>query len=374
MRAADRSTRAICGPPLRARRTRLPGAGAALGVCRLIAVAAVLFTGCTHLKLERNTLNQAGTLPDLQYQQVLDNLARFACDPNAIASHIKVTGGLVQVSDQGSGGAMPSQVVTPLVAPMLVGTRNVLGQWNVDAVVEPDDLELLQLAYQKATNPGDPNRQIKKDVFEKVCELCATFQIILAPGVADEMIEALTLGTSGAELAKLMDTRARIVPLYQRVDALTTIDPRAPAAINSQRAVDLRATKQEIVRLLGSLCAEPFIAGGPLENPPRGPITIEQAEDKVASLVRLVTDRSDEPNPFSIPWVNHACKKRDVPKCACYVGHYCGCGCECYIWVAPEQAHILRDFTLIVLSLAPPDAQEMTLPRMGMGAAFSPGL
>jgi hypothetical protein len=33
---------------------------------------------------------------------------------------------------------------------------------------------------------------------------------------------------------------------------------------------------------------------------------------------------------------------------------------------------MLRDFTLLILSLAPPDVQEMSMPRLGVGAAFSP--
>ena len=34
-----------------------------------------LFTGCQHLQLQRNTLRQASTLTDLEYDQVLTNLA-----------------------------------------------------------------------------------------------------------------------------------------------------------------------------------------------------------------------------------------------------------------------------------------------------------
>ena len=65
--------------------------------------------------------------------------------------------------------------------------------------------------------------------------------------------------------------------------------------------------------------------------------------------------------------------KKDVPKCVCYVGKYCGCQGECYAWVTPEQTKILRDFTLLILALVPPDVQEVSSPRLGVGAAFSPG-
>ncbi len=129
--------------------------------------------GCTHIKLQRNTIHQGSTVPEIQYQQVLDNLALFACDPNAMAWHVKVTGGVVQVADQGGAAVVPSNVRVPLLAPNLAFTRNVLGQWNVDTVIESDDLELLQIAYQKAVNPADEGGEIKKHAFEKICELCA---------------------------------------------------------------------------------------------------------------------------------------------------------------------------------------------------------
>ena len=98
---------------------------------------------------------------------------------------------------------------------------------------------------------------------------------------------------------------------------------------------------------------------------------IEQAEGKIKSLVDLVTDRGEQPNPFATSWICHGCKG-DVPRCACNVGHYKGCEGDCYVWVLPEHAKTLRDFTLIVLSLVPPDAQDVSLPRLGVGAVFAP--
>jgi hypothetical protein len=40
-------------------------------------------------------------------------------------------------------------------------------------------------------------------------------------------------------------------------------------------------------------------------------------------------------------------RKRDVPKHACYVGHYC----ETYIWVPPDQVENLARFTLVILDI-----------------------
>ena len=46
-----------------------------------LAVAAALAgTGCTHVQLRKNTVNQADTLSEIYQQQVLDNLAMFVYD------------------------------------------------------------------------------------------------------------------------------------------------------------------------------------------------------------------------------------------------------------------------------------------------------
>ena len=94
---------------------------------------------------------QGSTVTDIQNQQVLDNLAMFACNPNAMAWHVKVTGGVVQVADQGGGIHRHEPGRTGGLDAESNVARNVLGQWNVDPVNEPDEIELLQIAYRKAS-------------------------------------------------------------------------------------------------------------------------------------------------------------------------------------------------------------------------------
>ena len=49
----------------------------------ILIVSLACLTGCTSGRLRQRTINQGSTIPDLQYQQVLDNLALFVCDNNA---------------------------------------------------------------------------------------------------------------------------------------------------------------------------------------------------------------------------------------------------------------------------------------------------
>ena len=56
----------------------------------LIAIAA-LSSGCTHLQLSRSTLRQAGAITDLEYKQVVSNLAAYHCNPDVLP-HFAIVG------------------------------------------------------------------------------------------------------------------------------------------------------------------------------------------------------------------------------------------------------------------------------------------
>lgn len=133
-------------------------------------LAAVLVTcGCTHLKLARSTLRQGSTLPDLHFQQVVDNLALFAANPDALAWHLKLKGGTVQITDLEAGvvGYDFRSDLTGL--PGVNGQRTVLGQWDVEPATDADELEVLQLAYKKAVQPGnkDLDAEIRLQMWQR---------------------------------------------------------------------------------------------------------------------------------------------------------------------------------------------------------------
>ena len=73
-----------------------------------------------------------------------------------------------------------------------------------------------------------------------------------------------------------------------------------------------------------------------------------------------------------MPWMMHGCKRRCAARARCLVGHYRGCGCDCYVWIMPENMKTFRDFVLIILSLAPAEAHEGATTVTGLGAANSP--
>src|SRR5436309_15154634 len=91
---------------------------------RVILLIALTFTtGCTSGRLRQRTINQGSTLPELQYQQVLDNLARFAARPDSLPWHVNLREGTTQVTDSISGGSALDTGPPVTFFPQLLGSR-----------------------------------------------------------------------------------------------------------------------------------------------------------------------------------------------------------------------------------------------------------
>jgi len=203
------------------------------------------FAGCrTHLSLRDNTLSTTTTLADLNYQQVLDNLARFHNNPAAMPSLAVVNAGTVNVADQASVNANATYSPTltfgqqagsglPILSLLLnpSGSRNVTENWSLAPITDIDNLRRIRCAYQLLVTDAGPDSE---------CIPCR------------ELIKRFYLGEQ------------------ENLDCVI----------------------------------------------PKG-------------------------------WYFVGCKK-DVPKCACYVGHYC----DTYVWVNADGLDGLTRFTMTVIDLA----------------------
>src|SRR3954452_2929207 len=96
-------------------------------------------TGCTTGRLRQRTINQGSTLPELQYQQVLDNLALFARRPGSLPWHVTLREGTTQITDSLSGGALVD-VTDGSFLPQLFGSRTAVAQWGMSPVVDATEL------------------------------------------------------------------------------------------------------------------------------------------------------------------------------------------------------------------------------------------
>jgi hypothetical protein len=87
-----------------------------LMVCVGVWVAATL-VGCqTHTALRDHTLKTSGTLAELNCQQVIDNLARFAAQPASLPSVAVLHSGNVTLADQHAAAAAGTYAPTITLA------------------------------------------------------------------------------------------------------------------------------------------------------------------------------------------------------------------------------------------------------------------
>jgi hypothetical protein len=129
-------------------------------LCLLAALPIV--GGCqTHLSLRDNTLRTSATLTDLNYQQVLNNVAMFVANPSAMPSVAVINAGTVTVADmkslnanatyaptvtfeQQSGSGLP--ILSLLLNPS--GSRSLTENWSLAPVTDVDNLRRIRCAFQ----------------------------------------------------------------------------------------------------------------------------------------------------------------------------------------------------------------------------------
>ena len=102
-------------------------------------------------------MRTAATVVDIQYETVLNNLARMAANPADLPSHLDLADGVVQVSDEasfgraggfdslaGGGGGFGIDRFGPAAG------RQISEQWGADATTDPQRLVDLQDLYRCA--------------------------------------------------------------------------------------------------------------------------------------------------------------------------------------------------------------------------------
>ncbi|MFO0840926.1 MAG: hypothetical protein U0797_00825 [Gemmataceae bacterium] len=406
---------------------------------------------------------------------MLDNLAAFTCNKDAMPWHVKLKSGTVQIADQGSG-AFAADIATATggevtrLLPSAAAQRGILNQWDLDPTTEAEELELLGLAYRKATDPTNP--EVDTEIYKSIGELCVRFDILPTPKTLSQILTsnnaADKVATRRAELAsqipglhlelariptqptddQVKAERKKVEDAEQRVKEAKTPEEKAKAlaepgrgpavsrqagrgkALRGEEPLPRREARAAAVRR-GRVGRDRLARHGPLgagrcrrsgvrirawgikgagiggdrnaEPPGKDPLAcreereapdqksllltaisialdsyvpspelreatqrnvglVAQAEDKVRKLEELV-------EKFNAPWL--ACGKSTTFPSACYRGRHCGCTGDSHVWVMPDRLQTLKEFTLIVLALAPIEKQEMFPSR---GAAFSPSL
>jgi hypothetical protein len=127
----------------------------------LTIVLLVVASGCMNQQLQFSTRRTANTLPDLQYQQVMDNLAMIAANPDLLP-YLAVAGqGSIQVTD-GRTSTLGLNMAPKTFTSAIFGlgaSRNITGTWSLGTITSPEKIRDMQTAYQRAIRGsvrGDP--------------------------------------------------------------------------------------------------------------------------------------------------------------------------------------------------------------------------
>ena len=128
-------------------------------------------SGCTAVKLKNSVAQQTQTLTNLQYTQVLNNLAMFHQNLYALPSQVTLHDGSSQIGDSGSAAVLFDIDGGLTTHPSLSASRTIVQQWGMNPVTDDTALQLLQLAYQRAAgfrvdlsqSTGNPNEPWSRD-------------------------------------------------------------------------------------------------------------------------------------------------------------------------------------------------------------------
>jgi hypothetical protein len=122
-----------------------------------IALVVCLASGCAHHRLAGNSVRHAETISEVQEQQVLDNLALFCSDPNALPHFATPSGGATGVSENKTASSTLGFNATTLtsVTPSLNGTLGLTENWTMSPVNNPQKLDLIRCVMLYVTGRID---------------------------------------------------------------------------------------------------------------------------------------------------------------------------------------------------------------------------
>jgi hypothetical protein len=273
----------------------------------------VTATGCTATRLQHRTAHLGATLPELQYQQVLDNLAQFADNPGAMPWHVNIREGTTQVTDSLSGGGAVDLGPPTNWLPQLFGSRTAVAQWGMSPVIDPIELKLLRVAYRRAVGMDEmPDDDTMQDLGH---ELKA--QVASNPDLSNEST------------------------LFYEYHAKTSANyPTFESSVVTTNSESVVAPREVLRR-------------------DRSPL----ARD-VARQVKIIERELGQVGPG---WYGVG-RKCDVPRTAAFVGRHG----KTWVWVDSRRQDDLTRFTLTVLKLSTLIKEQQTLVSPGQ-VKFSPG-
>lgn len=329
----------------------------------LLALVVGMASGCTVDQLRTSTANQARTVTEFHYEQILNNVAFLINDPYALPSHLSVKTGSTQISDSGSAAVAFDLRRFSGTVPNVSGSRTIVDQWGTAPVTDTAALKLMRIAYQRALGMDSHlSLEVANEVGHALTDQIGTNADISMLG------EALRFSLEDMIWSRVAERGSRPEPLPP-----SEPEERADRAIREFKKVADLVYRNYVTTLQKDMMVEEPVGSGHYHLNRRAPKPSLSAGGAVATGLALETERRLEDLQSMIERVPrgwfHVGRKRDVPRNARYKGH---CG-DTWVWVCPDGTAGLAEFTLGVLEIAAAfkETQLLTIPT---GVQFSPAL
>jgi hypothetical protein len=356
-------------------------AGRLLVLSSLIAVVSL---GCTSVRLQHSITRQATTLSDLHYQQVLNNLAMFSCNPYAMPAHVAIRDGSAQIQDFGqaaSGLDIAGAVTTSLG---LTGSRTVVEQWGVSPVTDDIEVRIIQVAYQRALGwPVVMDYDTTNDLARELCKQTAETSDIdqrndfLGTEHFREEFARLVARQHFPEFAGARSSEEKRTVLETTRDRSLLIDVLIQDRFVSSNSAEIILKEEEydpdptLSRLRPQAYNPRFYAPDP--NKPLSDQEAAQQNELIRYFTALalyarqeVKNTQDDLLAIHAGWFGTG-SKREVPPDACYVGRYK----DRYAWVRRDGLRDLTQFTIAILGFSDL-IKERTVLTVPGGPRFTP--
>ncbi|RLS34921.1 MAG: hypothetical protein DWH79_03165 [Planctomycetota bacterium] len=115
----------------------------------IACLAAAAGPGCTHNQLKRSTTFTQRSMSDLRFKHMLDNLALMVRNPAAVPNPVVISGGVVQVSDNGAG---TGDITDIFPFGLFSAGRTVSEQWSLSPLQNAQKLALMRCVFQVLLN------------------------------------------------------------------------------------------------------------------------------------------------------------------------------------------------------------------------------
>lgn len=160
-----------------------------------------VFAGCNTTQLRYTSRQQARTALDLQYQQVLDNVALVHVDPEALPSFALVDQGTVLVDTTATASVVGTWSPFAIVSSVLSGggQRHFSGNWVLKPINGGDRLGAMQYVYQIATG----HRGRNSDADAACRDFLSKYDITVVNGKGER--SAKRLGRAGGRHGRRFD-------------------------------------------------------------------------------------------------------------------------------------------------------------------------